>query len=56
LQYNIEIGELHERDKFSWIETIRSVRGKQNIMKGRDDGSDSDEYLIKKIKTHDFEF
>lgn len=25
-------------------------------MKGRDDGSDSDEYLIKKIKTHDFEF
>ena len=22
LHYNIEIGELHERDKFSWIEVL----------------------------------
>ena len=44
LTYNVEIGELHERDKFSWIET-KGV-GRQNI------GTLED----KKFKQLDFKF
>ena len=44
LQYVIEFGELHERDKYHWIEAInRPV-------------DDDQEYVFKKTKTIDFEF
>jgi cupin superfamily acireductone dioxygenase involved in methionine salvage len=45
LTYNVEIGELHERDKFSWIDVI-------NITKNNED----EDILFKKVKFLDFEF
>ena len=44
LTYNVEIGELHERDKFQWIEVI-------TIQQHEDE-----DILFKKIKFLDFEF
>ena len=44
LIYNIEIGELHERDKFQWIEVI-------TIQQHEDE-----DILFKKVKFLDFEF
>jgi hypothetical protein len=45
LIYNVEIGELHERDKFQWIEVI-------TISKLNDD----EDIMFKKVKFLDFEF
>ena len=46
LSYNIEIGELHERDKHSWIEMVG--------YKARQD--EDEEYFMKRVKSLDFEF
>ena len=44
ISYNVEIGELHERDKFNWIE---NKTGKRNSTGGLED---------KKVKQLDFNF
>ena len=43
LSYNIEIGELHERDKFSWIENRVIKRGTSSLQE-------------KKLRKLDFNF
>ena len=53
LQYQVEIGELHERDKISWIEDPR----KSIIQSKMGNQSDDDEDIFfKKIKSQEFEF
>ena len=50
----MEIGELHERDKISWIEDPR-----KSIMMSKTGGNlsdDDEDIFFKKIKTHDLEF
>lgn len=53
LTYNVEVGELHERDKYSWIEVLGST---VNINKYRPVDDEMDEIVFKKMKTLDFEF
>ena len=54
LTYNVEIGELHERDKYTWNEVLGSAQA-INRSKLADD-EDDDEILFKKMKALDFEF
>lgn len=46
LTYYLEFGELHERDKYSWVELMNASQA-----------TDSDEdFIFKKVKHMDFEF
>ena len=49
LTYSVEFGELHERDKYQWVEVINPLTRKQQ---------DEDEFdlYFKKMKVLDFEF
>jgi len=49
LTYSMEFGELHERDKYQWVEVINSLTKKQQ------DEEEFDLYF-KKMKVLDFEF
>lgn len=52
LTYNIEFGELHERDKYSWVEIIKNV-----TLKEEDENEHEEfDYIFKKTKFIDFEF
>ena len=53
LTYNVEIGELHERDKYTWNEVLGST---QPINKSALADEEDDEILFKKMKALDFEF
>ena len=44
LTYNVEIGELHERDKFTWVESRGVSRRKLSVLEE------------KKLKSFDFKF
>jgi hypothetical protein len=49
LTYSVEFGELHERDKYQWVEVINPLTRKQQ------DEEEFDLYF-KKMKVLDFEF
>ena len=53
LTYNVEIGELHERDKYTWNEVLGST---QPINKSALADEEDDWILFKKMKALDFEF
>lgn len=53
LQYQVEIGELHERDKISWIEDPR-----KSIMQSKTgaQSDDDEDIFFKKLRSQDLEF
>ena len=52
LTYNIEFGELHERDKYSWVEIIKNISAREDD----EDEEEEFDYIFKKTKFIDFEF
>lgn len=49
LTYSVEFDELHERDKYQWVEVVKPLTNKQQEEKGFD-------LAFKKMKVLDFEF
>ena len=47
LTYQVEFGELHERDKYQWVESIQNSAARDE---------EEDEMLFRKTKNMDFEF
>lgn len=58
LTYNVEIGELHERDKYTWVESLGLTNAKNSINQKNKNNYDyeDDDIIFKKIKVLDFEF
>ena len=46
LNYNVEFGELHERDKYQWVENINNTAPIE----------EDEDIVFKKVKHMDFEF
>ena len=46
LTYNIEFGELHERDKYTWVEQMSNTAPLE----------EDEDVIFKKVKHMDFEF
>mgnify|MGYP006952866177 FL=1 len=53
LTYNVEIGELYESDKYSWVEVLTN---NVNISNKSSANQDDEDLFFKKVKYLDFEF
>ena len=53
LTYNVEIGELYESDKYSWVEVFNNNVSNISMSSSNQDDDDT---FFKKVKNLDFEF